>query len=97
MAITPCSECGSEISTKAKSCPKCGAVVAGVKVWRWVIGLPVFLFIVALMYGASVPAYKTEAREAREVCYKIAGPVGHGTCEEIYEEALRKGEAKADI
>lgn len=25
MALTPCAECGAEISDKAKSCPRCGA------------------------------------------------------------------------
>lgn len=28
MALIPCSECGKEISDKAKSCPNCGAPVA---------------------------------------------------------------------
>jgi RNA polymerase subunit RPABC4/transcription elongation factor Spt4 len=26
MSLKPCKECGNEVSTKANSCPKCGAV-----------------------------------------------------------------------
>lgn len=28
MALKPCSECGEQISQKAKACPKCGAPVS---------------------------------------------------------------------
>lgn len=28
MALTPCKECGNEVSTQAETCPKCGAKVA---------------------------------------------------------------------
>lgn len=47
MALKPCKECGNEVSSDAKSCPKCGAktpkkatlftwlVVAGLAVWSY--------------------------------------------------------------
>lgn len=31
MALQPCRECGTEVSTSAESCPKCGAPIAGTK------------------------------------------------------------------
>ena len=41
MAIIKCKECGSEVSTTALACPKCGAVVrvGGKKRWKDLSGL----------------------------------------------------------
>lgn len=39
MALTKCKECGTEISTTAKACPKCGAAPeAKTSVATWIIG-----------------------------------------------------------
>jgi hypothetical protein len=32
MALNPCKECGTEVSTEAKACPKCGAPISKSKV-----------------------------------------------------------------
>lgn len=41
MALIPCDECGSQVSTRAATCPKCGApVVPVVKAEQEAIGTP---------------------------------------------------------
>ena len=52
MAMIACSECGTEISDKAKACPKCGARVPHTKWWLWVpLGLIVFVFVIGVING----------------------------------------------
>jgi hypothetical protein len=46
MALVKCHECGSEISSEAKSCPKCGAKP------RPAVGVFGWLFVLAVAYGA---------------------------------------------
>jgi zinc-ribbon domain len=95
MAMIACKECGTEISTTAKACPKCGAVVPRPKIWPWVIGVPVALFIALLLFGLSIPEYESRAREVRQVCEKMAGPGQRYICDEQYAEAIRKGRAES--
>ena len=95
MAMTACSECGNEISTTAKACPKCGAIVPRPKIWPWLIGVPVALFIVLLIYGSTIPEYESKARRVREVCEKIAAPHQRYICDQQYDEAIRKGRAES--
>jgi RNA polymerase subunit RPABC4/transcription elongation factor Spt4 len=52
MSLVPCKECGTEISTKAKACPKCGAKVARTKWWLWIpLGLVVLIFVWGAITG----------------------------------------------
>lgn len=58
MALTPCIECGHEISTKAKTCPHCGAKNKAYKskAVRYllivaVLGAAVFFFYVYFSFG----------------------------------------------
>lgn len=72
MAIKKCKECGNDISTKAASCPKCGAVLkqkTGCFTYLVFIGLVFTLFV----YGArlfdikpssSIPAEPSNWRAA---------------------------------
>lgn len=61
MAMTACKECGAEISTKASSCPKCGAKVPKFKWWLWV---PAGLFGVFMLIGA-IRGSSPEVKEQR--------------------------------
>ncbi len=75
MAMIVCNECQKEISDTAKACPNCGAEVPRAKVWPWVIGIPVALFIVFLIFGATranTPEgqAKSKARDAISYCWK---------------------------
>ncbi|NIA07350.1 MAG: zinc-ribbon domain-containing protein [Actinobacteria bacterium] len=51
MALNKCKECGNEVSTKAKSCPKCGAALKKpggcLRILGIVIGCSIFLGIVS--------------------------------------------------
>ena len=93
MAMTKCGECGNEISTTAKACPKCGAVVPGRRLWPWFVGVPVGLFILMLIYGSTIPEYQTRAREAREMCEAMA-PFQKEECRRTYEKAIAEGKAR---
>jgi len=95
MAITACKECSNEISTTAKACPKCGAVVPRTKIWPWFVGVPLAGLVLLMLYGMTIPEYKIRARQVREVCEDIAMPHQRHICREQYDEAIRKGVAQA--
>lgn len=79
MSLVPCKECGEQISSTAKNCPKCGAKVPHFKWWLWVpVGLVVAFFAFGLAVGPHSPqdAYDQEyARCMREIAGK-APPAG---------------------
>ena len=95
MAMIACAECGNEISTTAKSCPKCGAIVPRTKIWPWLVGVPIAVLILLMIYGFTIPEYESNARRVREVCEKIASYDQRHICDRQYEEAIRKGRAEA--
>lgn len=72
MALMSCKECGTEISTKARACPKCGAKVPHTKWWLWG---PLGLFALVFTWGA-ITGPKTTADLARmetEACMRRQG------------------------
>lgn len=94
MAMTNCRECKNEISTTAKSCPKCGATVPKASLLPWLLGIPVVAFFLAvLVTAASTPAYEVEAWKVREVCEKIS-PMNRSTCRRDYDDAIAWGKAQ---
>lgn len=79
MSLVPCRECGEQISSSAKTCPKCGAKVPRFKWWLWVpVGLVVAFFAFGWAVGPHSPqdAYDNEyARCMRQMAGK-APPAG---------------------
>lgn len=68
MALTACKECGNEISTKAKACPKCGAKVPRFKWWLWIpLGLIFFFFLIGLTANSRGGGASSEVDRARQV------------------------------
>lgn len=56
MSLVPCKECGEQISSSAKTCPKCGAKVPHFKWWLWVpVGLAVAFFTLGWVAGPHSP------------------------------------------
>lgn len=94
MALIACKDCGTEVSNSAKACPKCGAKVPRTKWWLWI---PLALVAAFLLYGASIPEYEAQAREARNLCEKlIAGqPGGQYQCDLAYSRAISEGKARS--
>lgn len=90
MAMSTCTECGGELSTKARACPKCGAVVPKPKVWPWIVGVPIALIAALLISGANTPDYVHYARELREACEKIA-PHEKVECRRIHDQSIAEG------
>jgi hypothetical protein len=75
MAMTNCKECGTEISTTAKACPKCGAVVPKKRIWPWIVGVPVGLFAVLMVWGTIIGnspegQAKAKARDTIAFCWQ---------------------------
>lgn len=72
MALTTCKECGSQISTQARACPKCGAKVPRFKWWLWVpLGLvAAFLGFGALVDNGPQAKEKSTQRAAIKLCWE---------------------------
>lgn len=88
MTIINCHECKAEISSEAKTCPKCGAKVPRVKWWLWI---PLGIFGVIMLIGWNTPRYKSVAREVRDICLK-AFPLEPRQCNEEYDRAIAEGQ-----
>jgi hypothetical protein len=95
MSIIKCAECGHEISTTAKSCPKCGAVVPKAKVWPWLIGVPVGIVALILIWSGSKPDYEHNAIAARNACEKNFGG-SRADCDRMYYKTIQEGERASE-
>jgi RNA polymerase subunit RPABC4/transcription elongation factor Spt4 len=115
MAIISCKECSGKVSDTAATCPHCGAAVAvkpflaPVAVapkekstwWKWVLGVPVGLFILMMVIGSlnSNPE-KTQDRRVYEQCLSdlagadrarsSAGSAMAGMCERFRSDYVKK-------
>lgn len=75
MAIISCKECGGQVSDTAATCPHCGAAVAkpvaqivtiekkSGGVWKWILGIPVGLFILVMVIGSLNPDSPEKAKD----------------------------------
>ncbi|HHQ4900499.1 TPA: Ltp family lipoprotein [Aeromonas veronii] len=54
MALKKCKECGNDVSSKAASCPKCGAVIKKKTGCLYYIGAALLIFIVLGVIGSLV-------------------------------------------
>ncbi len=72
MALVSCKECGTEVSTKAAACPKCGAKVKRTKWWLWI---PISLVVLIFVWGAITgPKNTTElAQMETDSCMRRQG------------------------
>ena len=73
MALIACKEWGNEVSTTAKTCPKCGAKVAKSGGGGWVWGLLAVIAIIVSVIGIGATNPDTQergtARRAIELCW----------------------------
>ena len=102
MALIPCKECGAEISTDAKTCPRCGArVKPKSKAWMWVLGVPLGLFVVFAFMGSRDPRVQAMQRDRKpiELCMAdLEDPLkspgfkaaARGVCEQLRDDFVRK-------
>ncbi|MCR4302462.1 MAG: zinc-ribbon domain-containing protein, partial [Sulfuricaulis sp.] len=76
MAMTKCKECGTEVSTKAKECPKCGAPVKRkTSVLTWLVAILLGLWVVGYIArgpsnDSSVSSVAKSESTPREVAMK---------------------------
>jgi hypothetical protein len=95
MSIIKCAECQAEISTTAKACPKCGAVVPKAKVWPWLVGVPVGLIALILIWSGSKPDYEHKAIAARKICEQRYDPY-KPNCNDVYYKIIQEGERASE-
>lgn len=93
MALVTCKDCGNEISTSAKACPKCGAKKSKSYTWIWVV-LGTLLILFPLPYLMSSPA-KRAATSARADCERVFPMERGGRCDRIYDETFRRESSKS--
>ncbi len=91
MSIIQCAECQAEISTTAKACPKCGAVVPKPKIWPWLVGVPVGLVALILIWSGSKPDYEHRAIAERKICEQRYDPY-KPNCNDVYYKIIEEGE-----
>lgn len=79
MALKACKDCGTQVSTSAKACPKCGAEVPKVKWWFWI---PLALVILFFAFPRIVysPAERA-AISARADCERVFPLERGGKCD----------------
>lgn len=72
MALINCKECGTEVSTTAKACPKCGARVPKTKWWLWApLGLGAAFLTMGAVIGSSPQGQeRSRARAAIDLCWE---------------------------
>ena len=95
MSIIKCSECQAEISSTAKACPKCGAVVPNKKVWPWVVGIPLAVLVLIMVWSGSKPDYEHKAIAARKICEHRYDPF-KPDCNREYYKMIQEGERAAE-
>jgi hypothetical protein len=101
MALVKCKECGAEVSTKAASCPKCGAVrkrqARPTGCLTWVIAI----FVVAAVIGgiiesANNPSTPTPSAPTSAVAEKIRREQADSAARTKAELAARTAKFSAD-
>lgn len=100
MALIGCKECGTEISNKAKACPKCGCRLRitslFTKIIAWFFGISFALAIIGAVNddgakdgGSKVSAQKEESIEAAVVKPEAVAPPAKPETAELSEEECR--------
>ena len=79
MAMTNCKECGSEISTKAEACPKCGAKVRRTSVAAWGCLIIVALFAILAAIGAIFGGGSSSSRTSPNTSSATVGAAAEPT------------------
>ena len=92
MALIACKDCGTEVSTSARACPKCGAKVPKVKWWLW-IPLALIVLFFSFPYIAHSPSERA-AISARADCERVFPMERGGKCDQVYSEVLQRGSKK---
>jgi hypothetical protein len=71
MALKKCNECGKEVSTKAESCPNCGAVLRKKTGCLTTIGASFLIFIVLGVLGSLMNENSTTPSSKPEAGFKM--------------------------
>ena len=66
MALIKCKECGNEISTTAKACPKCGAKIKKTSIIAAILWSVIFFFIAIFILGQFGPSAPPRTADQQE-------------------------------
>lgn len=103
MALIPCHECKSEISSDAKVCPKCGAKIDHPNVPLRVILILIVVFIGIGVIQDYTPKGREKVKDRAELeeCWQNATSstpenmrTNASTCQMLYDWFIRKHGAK---
>ena len=97
MALIACKDCGTEVSTSATACPKCGWILPKAN-WflRIILALGAgfaFIMIVGSMVGNTPEGRERQAaRDAIDNCWHLqkGGQSGAGACKFLETEFYRR-------
>jgi hypothetical protein len=67
VSLILCNECGHQISTDAKACPKCGARRRKTKWWLWILFAAVAAFFLFGAIQSNSPQGKAKAHDRRVI------------------------------
>lgn len=97
MALFACGECGHQISTKAASCPNCGAKVekSPAKAGRWRLWM-FLLLAIPLVYVEREKAWREKARQEEAARQEAAKTPEQREQERLAKEKQRQQEKKAE-
>lgn len=102
MALITCKECGAQVSTQAKACPKCGAPIAVSlakprSMFLWIV-IPVVLAFFAIGQVSNFLKEREAAQRAENQRIADNGIRGHMTPEEFTQYKAREAaEKKAKV
>jgi hypothetical protein len=95
-----CPHCGAAGTAGTMLTPLAAAPAAAKKAggsaWPWIVGLPIGLLILFLLYGGFIPEYEAAARERRNICEQLAAPYQRSECDRIYASDIARGKALQD-
>jgi hypothetical protein len=92
MALIKCKECGNDVSTTAKTCPKCGAkIVKPAGKLGWLFAIVVLLGIIAAQNKQESTSAAASARTPAEIAAQERSDTEHsanGACMEFIKQSL---------
>lgn len=97
MALQPCRECGNEMSSEARACPKCG--------WRRpslaprvALGVVAAAAAIVLLARTATPDYVLDANARRQACEQLAGgaPELRQECARQHQRAMDAGRPRRE-
>lgn len=94
MALIKCKECGANISTKAKSCPSCGAVAPKrTSIFTWLVLIFIVLPTAVAIFNAGMNAPEQKAKREADEAARVAAMTPAQKAAEAREKQIDSAQA----